>query len=204
MVTMAKKGMKTSTKWLIGIGVLILVLILWWVGIYNALIRLSESVDEGWAQVENQYQRRADLIPNLIATVEGARDFEAETQAQIAELRTQATQIKQAVGSGGLNPATLNELGGQMDSVISGLNIVVEAYPDLKATENFLALQSQLEGTENRVATERKRFNTLVREFNIKIKRIPSKWVASYLGYEEKDFFEADEGSEIVPTVDFS
>ena len=201
---MAKKGMKTSTKWLIGIGVLILVLILWWVGIYNALIRLSESVDEGWAQVENQYQRRADLIPNLIATVEGARDFEAETQAQIAELRTQATQIKQAVGSGGLNPATLNELGGQMDSVISGLNIVVEAYPDLKATENFLALQSQLEGTENRVATERKRFNTLVREFNIKIKRIPSKWVASYLGYEEKDFFEADEGSEIVPTVDFS
>ncbi len=201
---MAKRGMKTSTKWLIGIGVLILVLILWWVGIYNALIRLSESVDEGWAQVENQYQRRADLIPNLIATVEGARDFEAETQAQIAELRTQATQIKQAVGSGGLNPATLNELGGQMDSVISGLNIVVEAYPDLKATENFLALQSQLEGTENRVATERKRFNTLVREFNIKIKRIPSKWVASYLGYEEKDFFEADEGSEIVPTVDFS
>ena len=201
---MAKKGMKTSTKWLIGVGILILILILWWVGIYNSLIRLDESVEEGWAQVENQYQRRADLIPNLISTVEGARDFEAETQAQITKLRTQATQIKQAVGGGGLNPAALNEIGGQMDSIVSGLNIVVEAYPDLKATENFLALQSQLEGTENRIATERNRFNKIVKEFNIKIKRIPSKWVASYLGYEEKDFFEADEGSEIVPTVDFS
>jgi LemA protein len=199
---MAKKGMKTSTKWLIGIGIVVLVLILWWVGIYNSLIRLDESVDTQWAQVENQFQRRADLIPNLIATVEGARDFEADTQADIAELRTQATQIKQSLGSG-LNPTALNEVGGQMDSVLSGLNIVVEAYPDLKATENFLAMQSQLEGTENRISTERGRYNDAVKSFNIKIKRIPSKWVANSLGYTEKEFFEADEGSEIVPTVEF-
>lgn len=199
---MAKKGMKNSTKWLIGIVIVILVLILWWVGIYNSLIRLDESVDTQWAQVENQFQRRADLIPNLIATVEGARDFEAETQAQIAELRTQATQVKQSLGSG-VNPAALNAIGGQMDSIISGLNIVVEAYPDLKATENFLAMQSQLEGTENRIATERGRYNDAVKAFNIKIKRIPSKWVANSLGYTEKEFFEAAEGSEIVPTVEF-
>ncbi|MDP3917209.1 MAG: LemA family protein [Nanoarchaeota archaeon] len=196
--------MKTPTKWIIGILVAVIILILWWIGIYNSLISLDEGVKTQWAQVENQYQRRADLIPNLIATVEGARDFEADTQAKIAELRTQSTQIKQSLASGNLNPSSLNELSGRMDSVLSGLNIVVEAYPDLKATENFLALQSQLEGTENRIATERGRYNEIVKAFNIKIKRIPSKWVANSLGYEEKDLFEADEGSSEVPVVDFS
>ena len=200
---MAKKGMKNSTKWIIGIGIFILVIIFWWVGIYNSLIRLDESVDTQWAQVESQFQRRADLIPNLIATVEGARDFEADTQAQIAELRTKATEIQTSVGSG-LNPAAMNAMGGQMDSVISGLNIVVEAYPDLKATENFLAMQSQLEGTENRVSTERGRYNDAVKAFNIKIKRIPSKWVANSLGYTEKEFFESDAGAETAPVVDFN
>lgn len=200
---MAKKGLKTQTKWMIGIGIFILVIIFWWIGIYNSLITLNESVDTQWAQVENQFQRRADLIPNLIATVEGARDFEADTQAQIAELRTQANKIQTSVGSG-LNPSELNAAGGQMDSIISGLNIVVEAYPDLKSTENFLTMQSQLEGTENRISTERGRYNDAVKAFNIKIKRIPSKWVANSLGYMEKEFFEADEGSEVVPIVDFN
>lgn len=195
--------MKTSYKVLIGIGIFLFILILWFVGTYNSLINLNETVDEKWAQVENQYQRRADLIPNLIETVKGARDFEADTQADIARLRTQATQIKQDVNAGNLNPTKLNQIDSQMGSVLRGLNIVVEAYPDLKATENFLALQSQLEGSENRISTERKRYNEAIKKFNVKIKRIPSKWVASYLGYEDKEFFESVEGSEVVPVVNF-
>ncbi len=196
--------MKKNTKIIIGVSAVVLILILWYVGTYNGLISLDESVDGQWAQVENQYQRRADLIPNLIETVKGARDFEADTQAEIAQLRTQANQIKQTLDGGNLNPAQLNAVDAQMGSVLSGLNIVVEAYPDLKATENFLALQSQLEGTENRIATERMRYNEVVKKYNIKIKRIPSKWVASGLGYEEKSFFEAIEGSDVPVSVDFS
>jgi len=133
--------MKKGTKILIGIGAVVVILLLWYVATYNSLINLNETVDEKWAQVENQFQRRADLIPNLISTVQGARDFEADTQAEIARLRTQATQIKETVDAGNLNPAKLNQIDTQMRSVLTGLNIVVEAYPDLKATENFLALQ---------------------------------------------------------------
>tara|TARA_B100001971_G_scaffold199084_1_gene209338 strand:- start:104 stop:697 length:594 start_codon:yes stop_codon:yes gene_type:complete len=196
--------MKKNTKITIGVILAILILIFWYVGIYNSLISLEETVSEKWAQVENQYQRRADLIPNLINTVTGARDFEANTQADIARLRTQANQIKQDVAKGNLNPSQLNQIDSRMGSVLSGLNIVVEAYPNLKATENFLALQSQLEGTENRISVERKRYNEAVKKFNIKIKRIPSKWVAANLGYtEDKEFFEIEEGTEEVPVVEF-
>ncbi len=194
------RRMKKNTKIIIGVVAVVLILIFWYVGIYNSLITLDETVNEKWAQVENQYQRRADLIPNLINTVTGARDFEANTQADIAKLRTQATQIKQDVAKG-LNPSQLNQMDTRMGSVLSGLNIVVEAYPDLKATENFLALQSQLEGTENRISTERMRYNEAVKLFNIKIKRIPSKWVASQLGYTDKEFYEIEEGVEEVPLV---
>lgn len=197
------KKMKTSTKVWIGIAIVAVLLIFWFVGTYNSLINLNETVEKQWAQVENQFQRRADLIPNLIETVKGARDFEAETQAKIAELRTQAGKIKQAVSEGGLSPAELNKIDAQMSSVLRGINIVVEAYPDLKATENFLALQSQLEGTENRVATERKRYNEEVKRFNVKVKRIPSKFVAAWMGYTEKEFFEAEEGTKEVPKVEF-
>lgn len=196
--------MKNGTKIWIGIGIVVIIILLWFVGTYNSLIRLDNTVNEKWAQVESQYQRRADLIPNLIETVKGARDFEAETQAEIARLRTEATQIKQTVDSGNLNTNTLRDIDEQMSSVLRGLNIVVEAYPDLKATENFLALQSQLEGTENRIATERMRYNEIVREFNIKIKRIPSVFIANMLGYTEKPYFEIEEGTEEVPEVDFS
>ncbi len=194
--------MKKNTKIIIGVVSFVLILTFWYVGIYNSLITLDETVNEKWAQVENQYQRRADLIPNLINTVTGARDFEAETQAEIARLRTQATQIKNDVAKG-LAPSQLNQMDSRMGSVLSGLNIVVEAYPNLKATENFLALQSQLEGTENRISTERMRYNEAVKLFNIKIKRIPSKWVASQLGYVDKEFYEIEEGTEEVPLVEF-
>ena len=195
--------MKNNTKILIGIGTFILIILLWFVGTYNSLIKLDQTVNEKWAQVENQYQRRADLIPNLIETVKGARDFESQTQTQIAQLRTQAIQVKDKVNQGNLNPTQLREIDTEMNSILRGINIVVESYPDLKATENFLALQSQLEGTENRIATERMRYNEEIKKFNIKIKRIPSKWVASYLGYEEKEFFESIEGAEVPPPVNF-
>ncbi len=195
--------MQKNTKILIGVGIFVLILILWFIGTYNSLINLNESVKEKWAQVENQYQRRADLIPNLIETVKGARDFEAETQAQIAQLRTQATQIKQTVDAGNLNPQKLNEIDSQMNSVLGGLKIIVEAYPDLKATENFLALQSQLEGTENRISTERMRYNEEVKKYNVKIKRIPTRFVANFLNYEEKEFFESQKGAEVVPEFEF-
>jgi len=195
--------MKKSTKIWIVVGVIILILILWFVGIYNGLIRLDNTVDEKWAQVENQYQRRADLIPNLIETVTGARDFEAETQTEIARLRTQAVELKQ-VADAGLTPAQAAELEVQLSSVKkSFLDITVERYPDLKATENFLALQSQLEGTENRVATERMRYNEIVREFNIRIKKIPHRVVASMMNLEEKEYFEIEEGIAEVPEVEF-
>ncbi len=195
--------MKNNTKILIGIAMLILLVVFWFIGTYNSLINLNETVEEKWAQVENQYQRRADLIPNLIETVKGARNFEAETQTKIAELRTKATKIKEEVSTGNLNPTKLNQIDAEMNSVLRGINIIVEAYPDLKATENFLALQSQLEGTENRIATERGRYNEAVKQFNIKIKKIPSKWVASFLNYQEKEFFQSIEGSEKPPQVEF-
>ncbi len=195
--------MKKTTKIWIGIIALIVIILLWFITTYNSLITLEETVGEKWAQVENQYQRRADLIPNLIETVKGARDFEAQTQTQIAQLRIQAIQVKERVNQGNLNPSQLQEIDTEMSSILRGINIVVEAYPDLKATENFLALQSQLEGTENRIATERMRYNEEIRKFNIKIKRIPSKWVANYLAYEEKEFFESTEGAEVPPPVNF-
>ena len=195
--------MKNSTKILIGIGIFCVIILLWFVATYNSLINLDQTVNEKWALVENQYQRRADLIPNLIETVKGAKNFEADTQTKIAELRTKATQIKENVNAGNLNPQKLNQIDTEMNSVLKGINIIVEAYPDLKATENFLALQTQLEGTENRIATERMRYNEAIKDFNIKLKRIPSKWVASYLNYKEREFFESNEGSEVPPKVNF-
>lgn len=184
---------------IVAIGILS---IMWFVGTYNSLIRMDQTVDEKWAQVENQYQRRADLIPNLIETVRGARDFERETQTQIAELRSQAGQAKLNVQNA-KNPAALQATGAQMDSILSRLLVIVERYPDLKATQNFLALQSQLEGTENRIAVERMRYNEVVREYNIKIKRIPTVFIANMFGYRENAYFEVEEGKEQVPQVEF-
>lgn len=196
------KKLSTGAIVLISVGAFILLSVFWFIGAYNGLIKADANVDESWANVETQYQRRADLIPNLINTVTGARDFEANTQAEIARLRTQATQIKQDVAKG-LNPGQLNQIDTRMTSVLSGLNIVVEAYPDLKATENFLALQSQLEGTENRVSVARTRYNEKVKIFNVKIRKFPTVIIANMFGYEKEDFFESKPGTEDVPVVDF-
>ena len=190
---------------LIGVAVFILLMVFWFIGSYNGLIRLDTEVDESWANVETQYQRRADLIPNLVNTVQGAANFEKETQTAIALLRTQAASAK-AAWDGAQGVSEKIAAAKQVDKVIggfSGLNINVERYPELKATENFLNLQAQLEGTENRVSVARTRYNEKVKQYNVKIRRIPTVFIANMFGFEKESFFESDEGSEAAPVVDF-
>lgn len=188
---------KINKNWIIfgGIGLFVLIIIMWFVGAYNSLITLSETVDTSWAQVENQYQRRADLIPNLVNTVKGYAAHEKDLFTEITKLRSQwgAAMTKQ----GKIQAAR------GMESAISRLLLVAENYPQLKANENFLALQAELSGTENRVAVERKRYNDAVKLYNIKIKRIPTNFVANMFGYEKEEYFGVEEGKEAVPVVEF-
>lgn len=188
-------------KIIVGVGAVLLFALMivgWFVAIYNGLITLDNTVEEKWAQVENQYQRRADLIPNLVNTVKGYAAHEKELFTEITELRSQWMSAR----ASGDREAEM-ESARKMDSAISRLLLVVENYPDLKASENFLALQSQLEGTENRIAVERMRYNEAVREYNIRIRKIPDSFIADMLGYEKKPYFEAEEGTEKVPVVEF-
>ena len=197
--------MSTGTKIWIGIGIFVLILVLWFVGAYNGLIRSSAEVDESFANIEKQYQRRADLIPNLVESVQGAVNFEKETQTEIAALRTGAVAARDALKNAKTQQEKLAAMR-QIDSAastFSGLNINVENNPQLKATENFLNLQAQLEGTENRVAVSRNRYNDKVKVFNVKIRRIPTVIIANMFGYEKQPFFESQPGTEIVPKVDF-
>ncbi len=203
---MAKKK-KLSGGAIAGIvvAVIVVILVLWIIGAYNGLVRADVNVDNAWAQVETAYQRRADLIPNLVATVQGAADFEQETQTQIAELRTAATAAKQAWDSAE-TPEQQVAAANQMEKVLAGfhsLNINVERYPDLKATTNFLALQDELAGTENRVNIERKRYNDAVSVINKKVRFFPTNIIAGMFGFEKKEFFEAEEGAEEAPVVEF-
>ena len=199
------KNLSTGSKIWIGIGILILIIVLWFVGAYNGLIRSSAEVDESFAKIETQYQRRADLIPNLVESVQGAVNFEKETQTEIAALRTGAVAARDALKNAKTQQEKLAAMR-QIDSAastFSGLNINVENYPQLKATENFLNLQAQLEGTENRVAVARNRYNDKVKVFNVKIRKIPTVIIANMLGLEKQPFFESQPGTEDVPKVDF-
>jgi LemA protein len=203
-----KMAKKMSTGAIVGIVIAAVVVIallgLW--SMYNGLVSSQINVDNAWAQVQTSYQRRADLIPNLVATVEGVAKFEQQTQTKIAELRTSANAAKQA-----WNTATTVDgkvaAANQMDSALAGfrsLNINVENYPDLKASTNFLALQDELAGTENRVNVERQRYNDAVGSYNKKIKMFPSNLIAGMFGFEQKEFFQAVEGAENAPTVKFN
>lgn len=199
------KGMKIGC----GVGVVLILMVVmffsWVMGIYNNLVTLDENVTQSWSQVENQYQRRADLIPNLVNTVKGVAEFEKETFTQVTEARSRVNQIN--VSSDMLNDpqafqqfqAAQNNLG----SALSRLLVTVEKYPDLKANENFLQLQSQLEGTENRISVERRKFNQSVQGYNTTIRRFPAKIVANFTGFNEKQYFEAVEGSDVAPKVEF-
>ena len=170
---------------------------------YNRLVGLEEGVDSAWAQVENVYQRRADLIPNLVETVKGARDFERETFTAVTEARARVGQVGISGGPDAEQLRSFEAAQGGLSSALAGLLVVVERYPDLRATDNFRDLQSQPEGSENRISVERHRFNESAQGFNTARRRFPTVLIASMLGFEEKPYFEAVEGSEEPPTVEF-
>lgn len=171
---------------------------------YNTMVEKQEAVDAQWAQVENVYQRRADLIPNLVATVKGYASHESETLTAVVEARTKATSVN--VDASSLNQEQLENFQkaqGELSSALGRLLAIQEAYPDLKANENFRDLSAQLEGTENRIATERKKFNDTARDYNTFIKMFPNNLMAGIFSFESKPYFKADEGSGKAPKVEF-
>lgn len=196
--------MKKRTIILICVLGFVLLLVGIFISKYNNLVTMSEDVDAKWANVESVYQRRADLIPNLVNTVKGYAAHEESTLQAVTDARTRATSIT-------IDPATAtpeemeawmaaqNELGGALGRLIA----VAESYPDLKASQNFLQLQAQLEGTENRISVERQNYNKAVKEYNVAVRRFPSNIVASMFGFEPKTMFEAQAGAEVAPVVEF-
>ncbi len=171
---------------------------------YNSLVEKQQTVDQAWAQVENQYQRRADLIPNLVATVKGYATHESETLEKVTLARAKATSI--TIDAENLDEETLakyQQAQGELSQALKSLLAVTEAYPDLKANENFMNLQTQLEGTENRISTERMRYTEAVKEYNTSIKKFPTVIYAGWFGFKSKPQFKADAGAERAPEVKF-
>ena len=171
---------------------------------YNSLVTLEENVSSHWANVEGQYQRRADLIPNLVATVKGYAQHESETLEGVVAARAKATQV--AVNAENLTPEKLQAFQAAQSDVSSALGrllMVVENYPDLKANQNFLELQAELAGTENRIAVERSRFNEAAKDFNVAVRRFPKNIFAALFGFSAKPYFEAEKGSQTAPKVNF-
>ena len=174
------------------------------VGKYNSLVQQDEAVKNKWGAVQSQYQRRADLIPNLVSTVKGAANFEKETLTQVMEARAKATQI--TVNADDLSPEKIQQFQaaqGQLSSALGRLLAVSEAYPELKANQNFRDLQAQLEGTENRIAVARNDFNDTVKGYNSAVRTFPGNIIAGIGGFQQKGYFEADKGSENAPKVQF-
>ena len=172
-------------------------------GSYNGFVSLDEDVDGQWANVETQYQRRFDLIPNLVATVKGVAEFEQETLTAVTEARASAFNAMQAVGDGSGSIADFQQSNLVLGRAMNGLLGYSERYPELKANQNFSDLQAQLEGTENRIAVARKDFNASVKAYNGKVRRFPGSVWAGMFGFDQRDYFESVEGSEAAPTVEF-
>jgi len=198
--------MKLSKGWIILIVVvgIIVILIGWGTRIYNNLVTQDENVGKAWANVENVYQRRADLIPNLVATVKGVANFEQQTLTAVIEARAKATSV--TVDPKNLNAESLQQFQAAQDglsSALSRLMVVVERYPELKATQNFMELQAQLEGTENRITVERMKFNEAAQAYNTYIRRFPANIFSGLFGFEKKAYFEAQQGAETAPKVEF-
>lgn len=171
---------------------------------YNTMVEKDESVAQAWSQVETQYQRRADLIPNIVATVKGYADFEQETLTQVIEARSKATGI--TVNTDDLSPENIQkyqEAQNQLSGALSRLLVTVERYPDLKASQQFSQLQAQLEGTENRINVARMKFNDSVKDYNAYIRKFPKNIVAGMFDFEQKGYFESDAGTENAPEVSF-
>jgi len=198
------KNMKTSNIILLVIGAALLLLGFSGCGAYNSMVTKQESVSSAWADVENVYQRRSDLIPNLVNTVKGVANFEQKTLTDVISARASATQMK--VDASKLSPEQISKFQssqGELSQALGRLMMVAEQYPQLKATENFKELQSQLEGTENRIAVERGKFNGIVKEYNAYIRKFPQVIFAGMLGFDKKGYFEADKGAEKAPEVQF-
>lgn len=199
--------MNISKKWIVaGIVILLIVFIYSSIkGTYNNMVKKDEGVKAQWGNVETAYQRRLDLIPNLVNTVKGYANFEQQTLTRVIEARAKATQVN-------INPEKLDEQSlkqfqaaqGELSGALSRLLVTIERYPELKANQNFLDLQAQLEGTENRIAVERRKFNEMVQDYNSYIRQFPKNIWANLFGFEKKGYFEAEAGAEKAPTVDFS
>ena len=195
-----KKGLIT----LIVVGVVLLGGFIWIKNAYNNMVVSDENVQAAWAQVENVYQRRADLIPNLVSTVKGYAAHESETLESVVSARAKATQV--TVDPTDITPEAISQFNaaqGELSTALGRLLLIQENYPDLKANQNFLELQAQLEGTENRIATERMKFNEAAKAFNTGIRKFPDNIIASMFGFEKKAYFEAQTGTETAPKVEF-
>ena len=201
--------MKRSTIIILSVlgGLILLALLIggWITGMYNTLVKLDEGVNQSWAQVQNQYQRRLDLIPNLVETVKGYAEHESNVFTEVAEARSSVGKL-QVTPEILNNPQTFQkfqEAQAGLTSALSRLLAVAENYPQLKANENFLQLQSQLEGTENRIAVERQRFNQVVQEYNTRIRTFPTAVFAGMFGFSQKAYFQAESGAKTAPKVEF-
>lgn len=195
--------MKKALPWIVVLGVLAIV-VLWGVGRYNEMVTAEENVETAWSQVENQYQRRMDLIPNLVETVKGYAAHENETLESVIAARAKATQVViDPQNATAEQLATFQAAQGELSQALGRLMAVAESYPDLKANENFLSLQSQLEGTENRIAVARNNFNEVARSYNTMIRRFPSNIIAGMFDFEKKPYFEAQDGADKAPEVKF-
>lgn len=192
-----KKGL------IIGLAV-VAVIVIWAISTYNGLVKEQQKVEESWAQVENVYQRRADLIPNLVSTVKGYAKHEKETLEGVVQARANATSVK--IDASNLDETSLKKFQaaqGELGSALSKLLAVREAYPDLKANENFRDLQAQLEGTENRITVERRNFNEVARNYNTAVRTFPKNIFAGMFGFQTKPYFQAEAGAEKAPKVSF-
>jgi LemA protein len=199
-----KKGCLISIIIVAFLALIVLSVVLWGTKVYNGMVTMNEGVTSQWGNVETQYQRRADLIPNFVNTVKGAANFEQTTLTQVIEARAKATSVK--IDPTKMTQANLQqfqEAQGQLSSALSRLMVVVEKYPELKATQNFRDLQIELEGTENRISVERRKFNDVARSYNTYIKSFPQNFMAGMFGFQAKPYFEASEGSEKAPKVTF-
>lgn len=195
--------MKTNTVHIVVITLLIL-LVGMGLSVYNKLVRYDESSKEAWSQVENQYQRRSDLIPNIVSTVKGYATHEQKTLDAVVSARSRASSI--TLDPEKLTPQQLeayDKVQGDLTQALSKLMVVVEKYPDLKANENFLALQAQLEGTENRISFARKHFNDMIKEYNIYTRKFPYSIIAKMFDFKEKEYFKADVAAATAPKVEF-
>ena len=195
--------MKKALPWIVVLGVLAIIA-LWAANVYNGFVTAEEQVESAWAQVENLYQRRIDLIPNLVATVKGYAAHESETLEGVISARARATQI--TIDPANATPeqlAAYQQAQGELSQALGRLLAVAESYPDLKANENFRDLQQQLEGTENRITVARQLFNDEAKAFNTMIRRFPNNILAGIFGFEKKPYFEAEEGANRAPKVEF-